>query len=175
MANIVDPNQTVWGEYALFAQACVGIHFGLPYIWAGANKMTCVPGKVSDQPGHPVWSVSSVGILWAAKNPNLFQADSEDISLGTYPVWVFAGRIGHFIGFIMLWLICNCIFQVWQGWSCTFTLETTLSLVGYLYIHHEDQKQKPHCHLLETIRAGTQPNFQNDACDQLYIHAFSSV
>ena len=47
------------------------------------NKMTCVCSKESDLAG------------WM---PRL--------------IWVFAGRKGHFVGFVMRWLICSCFYQL---------------------------------------------------------------
>ena len=54
-----------------------------------------------------VWSESSLCDLWEAKDQNILQADSEGSDqTGWMPrlIWVFAGRTGHFIGFVVLQL-----------------------------------------------------------------------
>ena len=59
---------------------------------------------------RPVWSVSSICAQWVAKEPMFLHADSKDADQpGRMPrlIWVFAGRTGHFAGFIMLRLIWN--------------------------------------------------------------------
>ena len=56
---------------------------------------------------RPVWSESAVSARWGAKVPRLLHADSEDSDqTGRMPslIWVVAGRTGHFVGFVMLWL-----------------------------------------------------------------------
>ena len=61
-----------------------------------------VPSDDSAQPGHPP-SLIRVFIS-VAKDPNLLQADNED-SDQTWQmprlIRVFAGRTGHFVGFVM--------------------------------------------------------------------------
>ena len=55
----------------------------------------------------PVLSESSRCAQWVVKDPRLFQGDSEDSDqTGQMPrlIWVFAGRSGHFVGFVVLWL-----------------------------------------------------------------------
>ena len=57
----------------------------------------------------PVWSESSLCAQWVAKDPSFLCADSEDSDqTGLMPrlIWVFAGRIRNFVGFVMLRLIC---------------------------------------------------------------------
>ena len=75
--------------------------------------------KISlDQPGiHPVWSESSMCAHWAAKDPSFLHADSEDSDqTERMPrlIWVFAGCICHFDGFVMrrllLFLLCFATF-----------------------------------------------------------------
>ena len=56
----------------------------------------------------PVWSESSPCAKWVAKDPSFLDADSEDSDqTGRMPrlIWVFAGRTGHFDGFVMRQLI----------------------------------------------------------------------
>ena len=52
----------------------------------------------------PVWSESSLCAQWIAYDPKLLHVDSEDSDqIGQMPrlIWVFAGRTGHFVGFVM--------------------------------------------------------------------------
>ena len=69
--------------------------------WADkTNKMMCAPSNDSDQPGIcPAWS--EFAVCSVAKHPRFLQADSKEL------IWVFAGRIGHFVGFIVLRLISH--------------------------------------------------------------------
>ena len=56
---------------------------------------------------RPVWSESSLTAQWIANDPSLPHADSEDSDqTGRMPrlIWVFAGRICNFVGFVMPWL-----------------------------------------------------------------------
>ena len=74
------------------------------------NKMICEPSEDSDQPGHPRpgWSESSLSAQWVAKDPRFLNADSKDSNqTGRMPrlIWVFTGCTGHFVGFVMPWLI----------------------------------------------------------------------
>ena len=73
------------------------------------------PSEDSDQPRHlpcqisPVWSDSSLCTQWVAKGPSFLHSDSEGSDqTGRMPrlIWVFAGRKGHFVGFVMRRLIC---------------------------------------------------------------------
>ena len=79
------------------------------------SKMTCAPSEDSDQLGHPppVWSKSSLCIKWIAKDQNLLQAENQDADQTAQMhklIWVFAGRTGNFVGYVMLWLK----FEVWD-------------------------------------------------------------
>ena len=73
--------------------------------------MTCVPSKDSDQPGQislgicPVWSDSSLSILWVARNPSYLHFRWTVKTLIRL-IWVLAGCTSHFNGFIMLQLSC---------------------------------------------------------------------
>ena len=60
---------------------------------------------------RPVWSESSLGTQWVAKDPRFLHADSEDSDqTGRMPrlIWVFAGRtlILLFVGFVISPLKC---------------------------------------------------------------------
>ena len=69
------------------------------------NKMAVRPAHTQIRLGiRPVWSESSQCAQWVAEDPMFLQADSEDSDqTGRMPrlIWVFAGRNGHFVGFIM--------------------------------------------------------------------------
>ena len=81
------------------------------------NKMACVPSKDSDQLGHrPVWSESSLCTQWVAKEPSFLQAEIKDFDqTGRMPrlIRVFAGRKGHFVGFVTMRL--GYIIQQWKN------------------------------------------------------------
>ena len=57
------------------------------------NKMTCAPSKDSDQP-IVYWVYSEDWSVWVDDQSGL--------------IWVFAGRTGHFVGFVM-WCSNNCL------------------------------------------------------------------
>ena len=64
--------------------------------------MTGVPSEDADQPDQ-----SSLCAQWVAKDPSFLHAGSEDSDqTGQMPrlFCVFAGRTGHFVGFVMRWL-----------------------------------------------------------------------
>ena len=80
------------------------------------NELTCAPSEDSDQPAktqislgiRPVWPESSLCALWVAKDPKFLHADSEDSDqTERMPrlIWVFAGQICHFVGFVTWRLI----------------------------------------------------------------------
>ena len=63
---------------------------------------------------RPVWPESSLCAQLVAKDPSFLHADSEDSDqTGRMPrlIWVFAGRICHFVGFVMRRLICLCRYR----------------------------------------------------------------
>ena len=71
--------------------------------------MTVRPAKTQISLGiYPVWSESSLCTQWVAKDPIFLHADSQDSDqTGRIPrlIWVFAGRTGHFVGFVVRWFI----------------------------------------------------------------------
>ena len=73
------------------------------------TKWPMCPAKTQISLGVcPVWSVSSLCALWVDKDSRFLHADSKDSDrTGRMPrlSWVFAGRTGHFVGFVMHWLI----------------------------------------------------------------------
>ena len=76
--------------------------------------MTVCPAKTRISLGiRPVWSESSLCAQWVAKDPSFLHADSEDSDqTGQMPrlIWVFTGRMCHFVGFVMRQLIYICMF-----------------------------------------------------------------
>ena len=74
-------------------------------IMTNQQKMSVRPSKTRISLGiRPVWSESSLFAQWVAKDPMFLNADSEDSDqTGRMPrlIWVFAGRICHFVGFVM--------------------------------------------------------------------------
>ena len=73
------------------------------------TKWPVHPAKTQISLGiHPVWLETSLCNLWTAKNQTFLHADREDSDqTGRMPrlIWVFAGRIGQFAGFVVLLLI----------------------------------------------------------------------
>ena len=74
--------------------------------------MACAPSEDSDQPGHPHSLIRVFAYAqWVAKDPRFLHTDGEDSDqTGRMPrlIWIFAGRTGHTIGLVTLWLNCNC-------------------------------------------------------------------
>ena len=64
-----------------------------------------------------VWSEFSLCAQWVAKDPSFLHADSEDSDqTGRMPrlIWVFTGRKGHLVGFVMrqpMWFCRLCCSQ----------------------------------------------------------------
>ena len=71
-------------------------------------------------------------------------AESEDSDqTGWMPrlILVFAGRTGHFVGFVMRWFIFKCLVEMKRGRSCLKYRELTFIHLPYhsffkFYIHH---------------------------------------
>ena len=63
------------------------------------------PSKTQTSLGiHPDWSESSMCAQWVAKDPSFLRVDSEDSDRTGQMhrlIWVFAGHICHFVGFVM--------------------------------------------------------------------------
>ena len=72
------------------------------------NKMTFAPSEDSDQPGHPPSLIRVFAVHmkkhWALGY--LLSVLRRLCQTGRMPrlIWVFAGRTGHFVGFVMRWL-----------------------------------------------------------------------
>ena len=70
---------------------------------------------------RPFWSESSFCAQWVAKDQTFLQADSEDsdqIGRMHRLIWVFAGRTGHFAGFVIrrLSLVLPSALSELYGW-----------------------------------------------------------
>ena len=85
------------------------------------NKMTCAPSEDSDQLGIcSVWSEFS---LSARRNPGslathwVHSKDSDQIVQMSRLIWVFAGRTGHFVGFVMQRLIPQLLLEIEIDWK----------------------------------------------------------
>ena len=85
------------------------------YVWViiepehdKTNTVSCASSEDSDQPGHrhslirvfDVRSVGSYGPQVTACDQRRLWSDWADARL----IWVFGGRTGHFVGFVVLWL-----------------------------------------------------------------------
>ena len=81
-------------------------------LWAVMSRCMTKPTKWHVRPAktqislgiRPVWSETSLWVQWVAKDPMLLHVYSEDSGqTGRMPrlIWVFAGRIDHFVGFDM--------------------------------------------------------------------------
>ena len=85
------------------------------------TKWPVRPAKTQINLGiRPVWSeyslsawrnLGSLGTHWADSE----DSDGEDSKRMLRLIWVFAGRTGHFVGFVMLRLIC--FFLWWSDWD----------------------------------------------------------
>ena len=86
------------------------------YIWAATwqnQQSDCVPNEDSDQPGHPVWSESSLCAQWVAKDPSFLHADSKDsdqIGWMLRLIWVFTGRT-------VILLVLSCPDSYAHAWT----------------------------------------------------------
>ena len=113
------------------------------------NKMTCLPSEDSHQPGYsPSLIRVFVCAQWVAKDPSFFHAYSEDSDqTGQMPrlIWVFAGRTGHFVGFVVHWLTMelDLLFFVW---GFLMSLVTRKPVFGVC----DQGRLKPACTATET-------------------------
>ena len=92
---------------------------------------------------RPVWSVFAV--RWMGRwGHNFFHADSEDSDqTGRMPrlIWIFAGRKGHFVGFVMRWLIWFLWFvlSMWLTIPCLNLKDIQIyRQYGSLLLHFHD-------------------------------------
>ena len=116
------------------------------------NKITVRPAKTQISPRiRAVWSEFSLCAQWVNKGPSLVYADSEasDQTAGMPRLWVFAGRICHFVGFVMRRLISHIIQTskshawislswAWDSWGYkTFIYFRSIAteLIGLMKMH----------------------------------------
>ena len=82
------------------------------------------------QPGHlpsPVWSESSLS-TWGKPRPLAIIRVHSEASDQTGQTWVFAGRKGQFVGFVMRWLILLCLTCINNPDFCYFEVFYFLKL-----------------------------------------------
>ena len=100
------------------------------------NNMACLPSKDADQTGHPpslirVFSMHSLG----SQSPNTSSCRQRSLWsdwADTRLIWVFAGRTGHFVGFVMQQFI-----------SITLFTPSTRSAILYIWNNPELAHQSP--------------------------------
>ena len=112
------------------------------FIWAAAwmdktNKMTCVPSEDSDQPGHPVWSESSMSAWRNCGSLATYLAHCEDSDQTAWMsrlIWVFLGCTGHFVMLKLILLTPNMVsstlFSVSSA-SSSIIFSSSISSSGY--------------------------------------------
>ena len=74
--------------------------------------MICVPSEDSSAWASTQSDQSSLCTQWVAQHPKFHHADTKLWSGRCPGCSVFAGCMGHFVGFVMLWLIMVC--KRWQ-------------------------------------------------------------
>ena len=96
---------TLWEFYAeIWASA-----------WQNQQNDICAQRRLRSAWASAESDQSSLCAPWLAKDPMFLHVDSENYEqTGRMPrlIWVFAGRTGHFVGFVMLHLIGSC----WLCW-----------------------------------------------------------
>ena len=99
------------------------------------NEMAVRPAKTQISLGiRPVWSESSLCTQWVVKDPSFLHADSEDSDQSRRMprlTWVFAGRTCHFVGFVMMRLICLVDSHILNDWT---SLCTNLGVSGVRFL-----------------------------------------
>ena len=97
--------------------------------WAATKptKWSVRPAKTQISLGiHPVWSGSCQCAQWVAEDPMFLHADNKaSDQTGQMPrlIWVFAGRKGHVVRFVMRWLKyehCSSKSCMWWTWLQVF-------------------------------------------------------
>ena len=105
------------------------------------NIMICSPSEDSDELWHPPSLIRVFAVRmkahWDLSYP---LSDSEDsVQAGRMPrlIWVFAGRTGHFVGFVMRrlkWTFLKCINLFMFGCYRNFTrLQTMVTMETLIY------------------------------------------
>ena len=134
------PASTEQGDpqaYKLFDWPLVMNHLWEEAVFDEVTKLSCLmtkPNRITVRPVktqislgiRPVWSESLLCAQWVAKDPSFLHADSEDSDQTgrmSRLIWVFAGHICHFVGFVMRW------FNSWLclNWSCPCTCTSFFS------------------------------------------------
>ena len=72
---------------------------------------------------------------WVTEVPMFLHVDSEDSDqTGWIPrlIWVFAGRTGHFVGFVMLWLIYEIYKHLRTDFTCLQKGAIHVQIIGAL-------------------------------------------
>ena len=85
--------------------------------WQNQQNDLCVQRRPS-MGIRQVWSESLLCTLKEAIDLKLLHVDGEDSDqTGRMPIliWVYTWRTGHFVGFVMLWLIC-CSYSLESYW-----------------------------------------------------------
>ena len=87
----------VWYRKTTFVCLCMSPRMTKPVKWP-----VC-PTRQINLGIHHVWSEFLLCTLWVAKNPNFLQPEAKTDQIGRMPrlVWVFTGRTGHSVGFVM--------------------------------------------------------------------------
>ena len=70
--------------------------------------MTCAPIEDSDQPGHPPSLIRVFAVRmkkpWSLSTHWAHSENSDQTRRMSRLIWVFAGRTGHCVGFVVWWL-----------------------------------------------------------------------
>ena len=84
------------------------------------NKTTCAPSEDLDQPGHPSSLIRVFAVCmknsWALSYPMSAQGRLWSDWVDAQADWVFAGRTGHFVGFVMQRFVCLLNNGTWNAW-----------------------------------------------------------
>ena len=126
LANI-DTRQRTTDWYALF---CKHMTIKQVFSWCGSiepqhnktNKMTCVPSKDSDQPGHPPSLIS----LHSVHEETLGPYYPLSAQQRHWSDWLDAGCAGRIGGFLMTWLNYKWCWSIKESW-CHMTNQTTFT------------------------------------------------
>ena len=85
------------------------------------TKWVCAQRRLRSAWASAQSDQSSLCAQWIAKDPRGLHADSEDYDQTgrmTRLIWVFAGRTGHFVGFVMSRLIYTCLVNCMYNCTC---------------------------------------------------------
>ena len=116
------------------------------------TKSPVRPAKTQISLGiRPVWSESSLCSQWEVKDQRFLHADSKDSDqTGWMPrlIWVFAGRTGHFVGFVMRQLIwiCSCLILTS---SFTKSVRSHLCCITACFLFQNSRNRVPIIHVVD--------------------------